>query len=186
MAVHHITDAMIQDKPLFVDSPDHASIKSLLSNHVLVAHSAVFDAGVLHRHGIATPQTVCTLKMARDVLPELEQHKLQYLRYYFGVEFDMPINPHDALSDVLVLEKVFWKLYALIQEKYECSTDAKILEILLDISSRPSLLHMCRFGKYKGTLWKEVPIDYLDWIVNKSSFDDEDVLYTAQYYLEHA
>lgn len=45
---------------------------------------------------------------------------------------------------------------------------------------------MCKFGKHKGTLWSQVPRDYLDWVVNKSDFTDEDVLYTARHYLEQA
>ncbi len=58
--------------------------------------------------------------------------------------------------------------------------------MMIEISSHPSVLHMCKFGKYKGTLWAEVPREYLDWVVNKSDFTDEDVLYTCRYYFEQA
>lgn len=39
--------------------------------------------------------------------PEIEQHKLQYLRYYFGIEFAEKPQTHDALGDVLVIKKYF-------------------------------------------------------------------------------
>jgi DNA polymerase III epsilon subunit-like protein len=60
---------------------------------------------------------ICTLRLSRYLLPELEQHKLQYLRYYFGIEFAEKPQTHDALGDVLVLEKVFYKLHELLKRQ---------------------------------------------------------------------
>lgn len=132
---------------------------------------------------------ICTLKLARYIYPEFEAHNLQYLRYRLGLELPGEINPHDALSDVIVLEALFDKLYYKIVEdavkKQEENSEEIIIEKMIQISGRPSLLHKCIFGKYVGTLWSEVPRDYLEWIVYKSSFDDADVLYTARHYLSN-
>ena len=50
-------------------------------------------------------------------------------------------------------------------------------------SSGPALLYMCFMRKHKGTPWKDVPRDYLDWVVNKSDITDRDIRATAKYYL---
>ena len=50
-------------------------------------------------------------------------------------------------------------------------------------SKGPALLHMCFLKKYKGTPWRDVPKDYLDWIVNKSDISDRDIRATAKFYL---
>lgn len=133
---------------------------------------------------------ICTLKLARYIYPEFEAHNLQYLRYRLGLEFAEEINPHDALSDVIVLEKLFYHFWDKIGEGLEQKTGKpsereQITEEMIQISGRPSLLHKCIFGKYVGTLWREVPREYLEWIVYKSSFDDADVLYTARHYLSN-
>lgn len=184
MAVHHITEADIAGKPRFEDTPDVSTLQSLLLDGPLVAHNVAFDQNVLERHGMEVPRSICTLRLSRYLFPELEQHKLQYLRYYFDLQFETRPVVHDALGDVIVLEGVFWKLYETLKERAGITEDADMMERMIDISSRPSVLYMCKFGKHKGTLWSEVPQSYLNWIVNMSDFTDEDVIYTAQYYLE--
>lgn len=184
MAVHHITEWEIADKPLFRDSSDAWNLQKLLKTYTLVAHNATYDIDVLVRQGIEISSSICTLRLARYLYPEIEQHKLQYLRYYLGIEFAEKPQTHDALGDVLVLEKVFYKLHETLKAQNPEKNEEELQSLMIDISSRPSVLYMCKFGKHKGTLWSEVPRDYLDWVVNKSDFTDEDVLYTARYYLE--
>jgi exodeoxyribonuclease X len=186
MAVHHITESEIAEKPLFEETPDKDELQKLLGTYTLVAHNAVFDVDVLERRGIEVTAPICTLRLSRYLLPELEQHKMQYLRYYFGIEFSEKPQAHDALGDVLVLEKVFHKLHDLLKAAEPQKDEQELKNMMIEISSHPSILYMCRFGKHKGTLWSEVPRDYLDWVVNKSDFTDEDVLYTARYYLEQS
>lgn len=185
MAVHHITEAELIGKPLFQDTPDYDVLQKLLHTYTLVAHNAAYDINVLVRQGIEVPSSICTLRLARYLLPATEQHKLQYLRYYLGVEFAEKPQAHDALGDVLVLEKVFYKLHELLKAANPEKNEDQLKELMIDISSRPSVLYTCKFGKHKGTLWSDVPRDYLDWVVNKSDFTDEDVLYTARHYLEN-
>lgn len=184
MAVHHITESEIAGKPMFEETPDRDILQKLLETYTLVAHNASYDVNVLDLRWVETTAPICTLRLSRYLLPELEQHKLQYLRYYFGIEFAEKPQTHDALGDVLVLEKVFYKLHELLKAKEPQKDEQELRNMMIEISSHPSILYMCKFGKYKGTLWVDVPRDYLDWMVNKSDFTDEDVLYTARYYLE--
>lgn len=186
MAVHHITESEIAGKSLFEDTSDKETLQKLLQTYTLVAHNAAFDIDVLERRWIDIPSSICTLRLSRYLLPELEQHKMQYLRYYFGIEFSEKPQTHDALGDVLVLEKVFYKLHDLLKAQETTKDEEGLRNMMIDISSRPSILYMCKFGKYKNILWADVPREYLDWMVNKSDFTDEDVLYTARYYLEQA
>ena len=75
-------------------------------------------------------------------------------------------------------------MHELLKAQEPQKDEQELRNMMIEISSHPSILYMCKFGKYKGTLWTDVPRDYLDWVVNKSDFTDEDVLYTARYYLE--
>lgn len=108
---------------------------------------------------------------------------MQYLRYYFDLEFDEVIDPHAALSDVIVLEGVYKKLLEIAKERYPERSEEEIINGFIKVEARPVLLKDVTFGKYKGKKWSEVPLDYLQWIV-KSDYDDEDAKFTAQKYLE--
>ncbi len=184
MAVHHITESEIAGKPLFQDTPEKDVLQKLLQTYTLVAHNAIYDVDVLERQWVEVTAPICTLRLSRYLLPEIDQHKLQYLRYYFGIEFSEKPQTHDALWDVLVLEKVFYKLHEQLKLREPEKDEQELKNMMIEVSSHPSILYMCKFGKHKGTLWSQVPRDYLDWVVNKSDFTDEDVLYTARHYLE--
>jgi len=185
MAVHHITESEIADKPLFRDSDDARELQKILKTYTLVAHNAAYDIDVLVRQGIEITSSICTLRLARYLYPAIDQHKLQYLRYYLGIEFAEKPQTHDALGDVLVLEQVFYKMHEALKAQNSEKNEEELKDLMIDISSHPSVLYMCKFGKHKGTLWSEVPRDYLEWVVYKSDFTDEDVIYTAKYYLEN-
>jgi exodeoxyribonuclease X len=184
MAVHHITESELADKPPFRDSSDASDLQKILRTYTLVAHNAAYDIDVLVRQGIEITSSICTLRLSRYLYPTIDQHKLQYLRYYLGIEFSEKPQTHDALGDVLVLEQVFYKMHEALKAQNPLKNEEELKELMIEISSHPSVLYTCKFGKHKGTLWSEVPRDYLEWVVYKSDFTDEDVLYTAKYYLE--
>ena len=45
-------------------------------------------------------------------------------------------------------------------------------------SGEPAMLVRCNFGKHRGTAWRDVPADYLQWVLRQQM--DEDVLFTAR------
>ncbi len=186
MAVHHITEEALAGLPNFESSPAKAQVAEELSKTVLVAHNAAFDVDVLKRRGVAVPRSICTLRVSRYVYPDLEQHKLQYLRYYLAVKPAGEIRPHDAEGDILVLEAVFDRLYSDLASMHSELDEAGLIDKMIDLSSRPSVLHACTFGKHKGLLWKDVPADYLRWVLEKSDFDDENVIWTCKHFLDLA
>lgn len=189
-AVTHISNKMVEGKPSFKESKDYTKIKTLLedANNIFVAHNAKFDIGMIKKEGINPINVICTLRVARylDRENKLPQHKLQFLRYYLDIEIEA--QAHDALGDVMVLEKLFERLIDKVKKEENCG-DEKAIEKMIEISAKPSLMYNFSFGKHSGKTVKEVAsIDrpYLEWFLStkeKDSPDDEDWIYTLKYYL---
>ncbi|PIR68910.1 hypothetical protein COU48_01470, partial [Candidatus Nomurabacteria bacterium CG10_big_fil_rev_8_21_14_0_10_03_31_7] len=123
---------------------------------------------------------------ALDKENKIPQHKLQFLRYFLDIDIDA--TAHDALGDVLVLEKLFERLFDKIKKENNFS-DKEVYKKMIEISSKPSLMYSFSFGKYTGKTIEDVSkIDrgYLEWFLKtKESEDseDEDWIYTLKYYL---
>ncbi|HEY5588788.1 MAG TPA: exonuclease domain-containing protein [Candidatus Paceibacterota bacterium] len=189
-AITHITNKMVANKETFQESAGHKRIKELFEdpNSVVVAHNAKFDIAIIATENIAPSNFICTLRVARaldkdNVIP---QYKLQYLRYYLDI--DIEASAHDALGDVLVLEKLYERLLAKII-KEDNITAEQAIDKMIDISSRPSLMNLFNFGKHNGKTVAEVAkIDrnYLDWMLTQklqNAENEEDWIYTLNHYL---
>jgi DNA polymerase III epsilon subunit-like protein len=189
-AITHITNKMVAEKPEFKKSDNYTSIKSLFENNdsVVVAHNAKFDLAIIEKEDIHPNNFICTLRVARALDKEnvIPQYKLQYLRYYLDI--DIEASAHDALGDVLVLEKLFERLLNKIM-KEENVDESKAIERMIEISSHPSLMNTFNFGKYNGKKVEEVAsIDrgYLEWMLEQkmqNEDNEEDWIYTLKYYL---
>ncbi len=118
-AITHITNKMVAGKPSFKKSTNYDDIKLLFEDHnsVVVAHNAKFDLAIINKEDIFPANYICTLRVARYLDKEniIPQYKLQYLRYYLDIEIEA--EAHDALGDVLVLEKLFERLLAKIMKE---------------------------------------------------------------------
>jgi exodeoxyribonuclease X len=84
MTVHHITNEMVRDKPIFRDSDTWNQLQDLIKSdgNVMVAHNAAFDVDILKKEGIEPKSVICTLKLARyfDKEGVIPRYSLQYLR----------------------------------------------------------------------------------------------------------
>lgn len=162
-AIHGITDDMIKDAPSFADMA-HEFIKFCEGDTVLIAHNNdAFDVHFIRaefeRAGIAMPEWrfLDSLKWARRYRPDLPRHTLQSLREVYGI----PENrAHRALADVIVLKEVFMNMV----------DDLSIQEVY-DLLNKPRPLQHMPFGKYAGKLLREIPKDYLDWMVGNGAFE---------------
>ena len=116
MAVHHITEKMVADKPPFIGSKHHDFITDCLADDfVVVAHNAPFDLKMLAREGIEVERYIDTCKLAKALgNPECESHQLQYLRYFY--DLDVEAIAHSAEGDVAVLIALFKRLWQLHDE----------------------------------------------------------------------
>ena len=189
-SVHHITNKMVADKQGFKESPEYEKIKNLFENEnsIIVAHNAKFDIAIIQKENINPKNIICTLRVARalDKENKIPQHKLQFLRYYLNIEIEA--IAHDALGDVLVLEKLFERLFNKIKEENKFN-DEETLQHMIEVSSKPSLMYSFSFGKHNGKTVEDVAkIDpsYLKWFLDtkeKDGGDNEDWIYTLKHYL---
>lgn len=196
MAVHHITEDMVKDKPAFVESEYHSTLKDMFKKkaNVFIAHNAKFDIEMIKREGIDVKSQICTKIVAQRLLPKgpggPNDHKLQTLRYHFGIDLS-DAKAHDAAGDVEVLEAVFYKLLEVAREQADKKaeekglkkfTDKQIIDRMIELSMSPmdSSAPM-PFGKYAGIKLKDlVETDrrYCEWLVREKD-DDRDGLVTT-------
>ncbi len=189
MAIHHITEKMAREKPLFTAAAEYQSLKSLFENPdtIVVAHNAGFDLDMLAHEGIAPRRFICTYKLARalDTDETIGIYRLQYLRYFLGLEIEAVA--HDAWGDVLVLEGLFERLLAKMVEKY--GNEDAALEEMMKISLQPILFTTLHFGKYKDRRIVDVAREdkgYLQWLLGekkKKPAGEEDWIYTLEQYV---
>lgn len=171
-AVHHITDDMVKDAPRFEQLPP-----ILEGADYRAAHNAKFDVGILAANGaqgLADKPWLCTYKCGVMLYPDAPNHKNQTLRYWLGLKLADPeaALPHRAMGDAYVTA-------ALLRTFLRSAT----VEQMADATTRPVLLPRFTFGKHAMAPLKDVPLDYLSWIVGKGAEFDEDVLHTAKHYL---
>jgi len=150
---------------------------------VVIAHNAPFDLMIIKKEEIIPNKFICTLRVARELDKEgkIEKYNLQYLRYL--LDLDVEATAHDALGDVLVLEKLFARLLKKLIET-ENLNEAEAIEKMIEISSHPSL------GKHLGKKIEDVLATdrgYLEWLLAQkleSDQIDEDWIYTLKHHLE--
>jgi DNA polymerase III epsilon subunit-like protein len=195
MAVHHVTEAMVADKQPFALSGLKEELQLLSAKGaIFVAHNAPYDLGMLAKEGVTFPRFIDTLKIARyvDAGGKFENHQLQYLRYYYGVEVEA--TAHDAFGDIVVLEAVFAKLYLEFLKKEGMADTGIILDGVLskmvEVSTLPSLIYTFRFGKYDGQRVADVvkrDRGYLEWLLAakvQKPEGEEDWIYTLKHHLK--
>jgi DNA polymerase III epsilon subunit-like protein len=189
MSVCHITNKMVSDKPDFYGSEHRKRLITLLEDHVLIAHNASFDIRVLKNESVEVYSSIDTLRVARHLI-ESESYKLQYLRYLLDI--DIKAVAHDAFSDVLVLERLYYHLEELMKVKFGLTDRLSILKKMIELSKTPVLLHVLNFGKYRGRIFSEIArIDrpYLEWLLGvelskQEHEQSEDLIYTVSEYLK--
>jgi DNA polymerase-3 subunit alpha (Gram-positive type) len=113
-----IDDEMVKDSPnarevlsKFSDFIDHA---------ILIAHNADFDIPFIKLHLKQSTDkdlnndVVCTVKIARFLLPDLANHKLHTVASRFGFKVE---NRHRAMGDAELTYQIWTKFIPLLQEK---------------------------------------------------------------------
>jgi len=192
-AVHHITPKMVVGKPSFVESPDFEDIKKLFEDAktIVVAHNAKFDIAMLKKEGVYPKNVIDTLKIVRHLDPDMKiaRHNLQYLRYLLELDndIDVPIQAHDAKGDVLILEKLFLRLFKKMRDEME--SDVSVIEKMMGVTKLPSLISKFMFGKHNGSSVASVAQSdrgYLEWLLKTKRSEeqqDEDWIYTLEHFL---
>lgn len=189
MAVHHITNEMVADKPVFIGSAHQEKLVVALADTICVAHNAPFDIGILRNEGVEISTSIDTLRVAKHLVTS-DSYSLQYLRYSLGLVM-REVRAHDALGDVLVLEALFLRLAEIVCEKFGCETDDDIVAKMLELTYEPVSLSVFTFGKYKGKTFDEVrgtDRGYIQWLHGSESAkpapeQNPDLMHTLQRYM---
>ena len=193
MAVHHITQKMVDDKAPFKGSDMYKNLESFFLDEkvVMIAHNAPFDIMMLEKEGLHVRKYICTLRLLRylDDEQKIPRHNLQYLRYFLGFELDAPA--HDAKGDVIVLKELFTHLLKIFKTKENISEDEEAIKKMIEVSSTPSLIRVFNFGKHAGKFVADVAKTdrgYLEWLLEQkkqSPTNEEDWIYTLEKYLKN-
>lgn len=188
MSISHITNKDVEDKLVFSDSKMKQELQDLLKENILVAHNALFDIEMLYKEGVKVERFIDTLKIVKylDEENQIPEYGLQYLRYFLNFDIDAPA--HEAVGDVLVLEKLFGYLFAKMLAKI--GDEEEVISQMVEVSSKPLLLRVFNYGKHKGKKIEEVLAydkSYLEWMLmqklNNEQFD-EDWIYTLKFHLK--
>lgn len=172
-AVHHISDADVAYCVSPQDAFDHLEYE-MNSEDFYCAHHAAFEQVFFQGKN----PWICTLNVSKHLFPDFEGYKLHEIRYMIDLDtktkmvFGKTLPPHAAGPDTYVCANLV---------KFMLGIGMKP-ETMFELTNRPVLLKKVNFGKHKGSLWKDLPQDYLRWIIEKSEMGKEEK-YTATHYL---
>lgn len=162
--IHHITDDMVWDKPTLAEfmEMNHHPFRE---GSILGGHNVGFDLRVCSEHVPKQFTKLDTLKLARNLWPDAENHQLQTLRYMHRIAGGD--QAHRAMGDVITCIN----LLRFMAELHD--TD---LEGLIILSRAPlSLDARFPFGKHKGERIKDMPRSYCDWALRNMTDLDPDL-----------
>lgn len=169
-----ITELTGIDNSMVADAPTIAEIipafVQFFQGAILVAHNAIFDLRFLQKalqragHGEIVPTITIldTLNLARALLKELKNHKLDTLTEYYGVSLQ---NHHRACDDAAATGEVLIKMLKSLDEGI--TTLDQINGLSKDIDwKRLKTYHMCILVKnYVGlkNLYKLISYSHMDY-----------------------
>jgi len=118
VALTRITQEMVATAPRFPDvAPD---VVGRLRERIFVAHNASFDwrfvsHEVQRAAGVQlTGETLCTVRLARVLLPQLPRRSLDAVTHYFGIDIGAR---HRAAGDALATAHVLVRLLQLAEDR---------------------------------------------------------------------
>lgn len=111
--ITRITSDMVRNKPVFASIAHEVARR--LEGHIFVAHNASFDwRFVSHEVFRGTGQaldgtTLCTVRLARKVLPQLPRRNLDAVANHYAVEIPAEVR-HRAAGDALATARILLAL----------------------------------------------------------------------------
>jgi len=113
-----ITDAAVRGAPRFEEIAD--AVLASLAGTVFVAHSVRFDWGFVAaelertRGLLLQGPRLCTVRLARRLLPPLDRRNLDSVAAFFGITIE---DRHRATGDAVATARIFARLLALARER---------------------------------------------------------------------
>lgn len=113
-----ITESMVAEAPPFAEIA--SDLLNFIGDSVLVAHNSGFDMGFLNHeiglvhkdYRVANP-CLCTVKLSRKLLPDIENHKLKTVADHYEVDLR---NHHRAGPDARATAHIFINLLTQLRE----------------------------------------------------------------------
>jgi exodeoxyribonuclease X len=177
--IHDITDQHVAGAAKLIDVLGYlipAQARPVVEKGtIFAAHNAPFDIGFLPM--LRKAKWIDTYRCALHLWPDAPNHKNATLRYFLNLEIPPwtlerreRMRSHGALFDTAVTA-------ALLREMLK----SRSVDELIALSTQPVVLRKVGFGKHFGTLWTDVPIDYLEWARGQDF--DQDVAHTIKHEL---
>lgn len=162
--IHHIVDEMVWASPTLQEFMQLHEFPFLRPDLVVAGHNVQFDIRMVKAVLPEEFESICTLKLARNMWPDAPDHKLQTLRYMFHLDAG---TAHRAMGDVYACVNLLRHI-----------ADKKGLDLdgLLALSYEPlSLATRMPFGKHKGEALGDLPLSYVRWLIDKADNLDADL-----------
>ena len=153
-AVNAITDDLVADAPKIHELPWPSEPV------VLICHNTAFDRPLVEPF-LDIVDEICTLRLARRLLPDAESHKLSVLNAYCELE---PSLAHRALLDTRMTIGLL---------DYMAEGSGMGMVELIEWLKKPVKFKRLPFGKFKGTPVDRVPYSYLRWMKSLPDLDDD-------------
>ncbi len=169
--IHNITDEMVADQPSITEVLP--GFLEFIGKDIVIGHGVNFDITVINNHakkykvstaGLSNNKIIDTLRLAR-YYGESPNNTLEVLRRHFNIPGE---GAHRALNDVKTTISVFKHL----------TTTFHTTEDLFKILDKPIPMRRMPLGKYKGRLFTEIPLNYLQWAAHQKF--DKDLLYSLR------
>ena len=156
LATHHIYDEEL------IQCPPAKSFSLPSDVEYIIGHNIDYDWNVIDQPNI---RRVCTLALARKVWNTIDAYSQSALLYFIDRDNarDILKKAHSAETDV--------RICATILEKICIELDISSFEHLWESSEDARTPTVMPFGKHKGTLITDIPIDYKKWLLNQDNID---------------
>lgn len=159
MAVNNIIDADL------IDCPPSSSFKLPEDCGYLIGHNIDYDWGVIGKPDV---KRICTRWLARYLFPELKSFKQSALLYALcpdqAATRDSLKESHSALGDV-------FNNLTLLRILVDKAGGVDTWEDLWLLSEKARVPTMMLNGKHKGVLIKDLPSDYINWLLKQDNLD---------------
>jgi exodeoxyribonuclease X len=175
-ATHHLIDEDLANGDTWENALKLAVTNCSSDVKYFAAHNISFERQWLSDTACGNRKWICTYKCALHIYPDAPSHKNQVLRYHLkptGLGRPDWLLAHRAEGDAFVTAHLLCMMLAIHPAK-----------ILQEFSDKPALLSKVSMGKYRGAPWSTMDAGYLRWILDPARDFDENVKFTAQYYLD--
>ncbi len=118
ISLTRITQEMVRRAPRFRDVADE--VVGRLHGRVFVAHNATFDWGFVNAElerarGVSlNGDRLCTVKLARTLLPRIKRRSLDHMAFHFGLDI---VQRHRAADDAHATARLLLRLLGLARDQ---------------------------------------------------------------------